>query len=220
MKIYLDCLPCLMNQALKAARAATDDEAIQRDVLNATAAMMPDLPPGLKPPEMAQHIYRLVDQITGNHDPYRKAKAEANEAVLALYPHLKRLIADSPDPLLTACKLAIGGNSIDLGPNFEQVDVSYLVESSLSSPLCINDYEKLRSSLSSSRQILYLGDNAGEIVFDRLLIEELQRARKTDVYFVVRGGPVVNDATLDDAVAVGLDKVATVVPNGSDAPAR
>jgi len=219
MKAYLDCLPCLMSQALRAARAVTHDEVIQRQVVNAVAAMIPELSLGLRPPEIAQQGYRLVCQITGNCDPFCKAKADANQMAMALYPRLKKLVADSEDPLLTACKLAIAGNSIDLGPNFELVDINHIINKTLSSALTINDYDKLRSSLDSSRCILYLGDNAGEIVFDRLLIEELRQVKETDIYFVVRGQPIINDATLDDAIAVGMDKVARVVSSGSDAPA-
>lgn len=219
MNTYLDCLPCLMNQALRAARAATDDEAVQRQVVNAVAAMIPELSLGLKPPEIAQRGYRLISQITGNHDPFYKAKVEANQAALALYPHLKKLAADSEDPLLAACKLAIAGNSIDLGPNFEPVDINDIINKALSSPLSINDYDKLRSSLGRSRSILYLGDNAGEIVFDRLLIEEIHQVKELETYFVVREKQIINDATWDDAIAVGMDGVARVVSSGSDAPA-
>jgi len=219
LKTYLDCLPCLLSQALRAARAATEDEALHRQVINAVAAMIPELSLGLRPPEIAQQGYRLIYEITGNRDPFYKAKVEANRMALDLYPRLKKLVADSEDPLLTACKLAIAGNSIDQGPDFEPVDLNEIINMALSSPLSINDYGKLRSSLGGSRRILYLGDNAGEIVFDRLLIEELHRARELDIYFVVRERPIINDGTSEDAVAVGMEKVARVISSGSDAPA-
>jgi hypothetical protein len=208
-----------MSQALKAARAATDDEEVQRKVVNAVAGLIPELSLGLKPPEIAQRGYRLIGEITGNNDPFYKAKVDANQMALALYPRLKKLVVDSEDPLLTACKLAIAGNSIDLAPNFEQVDINHVISKAPSSPLTINDYEKLRPSLDGSRCILYLGDNAGEIVFDRLLIEEIHHIRKLDIYFAVREKPVINDVTVDDALAVGMDRVARVVSSGSDAPA-
>ena len=175
MESYLDCLPCLMNQALRAARAATDDEAVQRQVINAIAAMIPELSLGLKPPEIAQRGYRIIRSITGNNDPFHEAKVEANQMAMALYPHLKKLVEGSEDPLLTACKLAIAGNSIDLGPNFEPADINHVIDRTLSSPLAIDDYDELCTVLKGSPRILYLGDNAGEIVFDRLLIEEINR---------------------------------------------
>ena len=219
MRTYLDCLPCLLSQALRAARAATDDQEIHRRVLNSVAAMIPRLPLHLSPPEITQQCYPLIYQITGNCDPFRQAKVAANRAALALYPRLKEVIASSEDPVLTACKLAIAGNSIDLAPNRELPDINDIVKVALASPLAINDYQELRSRISNSRHILYLGDNAGEIVFDRMLIEELHQLKELEIDFVVRERPIINDATLDDAVAVGMDKVARIVSSGSDAPA-
>lgn len=219
MRTYLDCLPCLLTQALRAARAATDDEELHRKVLNSVASMIPQLSLGLRPPEIAQQSYQLLYQITGNSDPFHQAKVEANRAALALYPRLKEVIASTEDPLLTACKLAIASNSIDLAPNFDQVDMGDIVNTALASLLAINDYHKFRTSINNSRRILYLGDNAGEIVFDRVLIEELHQVKELEIDFVVREKPIINDATLDDAIAVGMGRVARIVSSGSDAPA-
>jgi len=221
MKTYLDCLPCLVSQALKAARAATDDEEVQRQVVDAVAAMIPELSLGLKPPEIAQRGYRLINQITGNNDPFRQAKVETNRAALALWPKLKQLVEQSTDRLFTACKLAIFANSIDFGPDFEHGNIETIIDeaTTCSLPLAVNNYDWLRSNLKNSQSLLYLGDNAGEIVFDRLLIGEIHRVKELETYFVVREKPVINDATVDDALAVGMDRVARVVSNGSDAPA-
>jgi uncharacterized protein with ATP-grasp and redox domains len=221
MKAYLDCLPCLMGQALKAARAATDDEEIQRQVVNAVASLIPELSLGLKPPEIAQRGYRLISQITGNNDPFCQAKVDANHTALSLWPQLKQLVEQSADGLLMACRLAILANSIDFGPNFNHGSIEAIIDETktCSIPLTVNDYDQFWSSLNNSWTLLYLGDNAGEIVFDRLLIEEIQRVKELETYFVVREKPVINDVTMDDALAVGMDNVARVISNGSDAPA-
>jgi len=219
LRTYLDCLPCLLNQALKAARAATDAEKLHRQVLNSVAEMIPRLSLGMKPPEIAQKCYKLVYKIAGNSDPFRKAKDEANHAALGLYPRLVELVAASEDPLLTACKLAIAGNSIDLGPSLNYGSVANIMETALESPLAINHYEQLITSINESQNLLYLGDNAGEIVFDRVLIEELHRVKHLEINFVVRDRPIINDATLHDALTAGIDRVAGIISNGSDAPA-
>jgi uncharacterized protein with ATP-grasp and redox domains len=221
MKTYLDCLPCLMSQALRAARAATDDEEVQRQVINAIAAIIPELSLGLKPPEIAQHGYRLIRRITGNNDPFHQAKVEANRTALALWPQLKQQIEQSTDRLFMACRLAILANSIDFGPNFEHGGIEAIADEAItcSLPLAVNNYDQFRSSLNNSRSLLYLGDNAGEIVFDRLFIEEIHRVKEMETCFVVREKPVINDATADDALAVGMDGAARIVSNGSDAPA-
>jgi uncharacterized protein with ATP-grasp and redox domains len=221
MKTYLDCLPCLMSQALKAARAATDDEEIQRQVVNAVASLIPELSPGLKPPEIAQRSYRLIGQITGNDDSFYQAKVDANRTALLLWPQLKQVTKQSADGLLMACRLSILANSIDFGPNFNHGGIESIIDEATTSslPLIVNDYDQFCISLSDSRTLLYLGDNTGEIVFDRLLIEEIHRVKELETYFVVREKPVINDVTMDDALAVGMDSVAKVISNGSDAPA-
>ena len=183
--------------------------------------MIPDLSLGLRPPEIAQLGYRLISRITGDNDPFRKAKAEANRAALAIYPQLRKLVEQSSDRLFTACRLAIFANTIDLGPDFEHDGIERIMDKAITClpPLAVNNYDRFRSALVDCRNLLYLGDNAGEILFDRLLIEEIYRVKEMKTCFVVRGKPVINDATMDDALAVGMDGVATVVSSGSDAPA-
>jgi len=220
MKTHLDCLPCLLNQALKTARAATDDECIHRQVINAVAGMIAGLPLDAKPPELAQQAYRIIRQVVKNDDPFHREKMESNRAALAVYPRLKQLVGQSADGIYTACKLAIAGNSIDLGPaNFEHSDLNGIIDTALDYPLAVDNYNRFLNRLRDCRCLLYLGDNAGEIVFDRLLIEQLNQDGEREIYFVVRGEPVINDATMEDALAVGMDRVATVISNESDAPA-
>ena len=218
MRTYLDCIPCFLRQALGAARVITDDIEIQRRVLNEVACLIPELPLDVTPPEIAQQVYRLTYRITGSSD--REEKRTANDRALELYPELKRKVAGSAEPLLAAVKLAIGGNSIDLGPTSSYADIHSIVSSALDASLSIDDYDAFHGSVARARRILYLGDNAGEIVFDRVLVEEI-RLVSSDVRidFVVRESPIINDATIDDARYVGLDKEARIVTSGSDAPA-
>jgi uncharacterized protein with ATP-grasp and redox domains len=218
MKTYLDCLPCLINQSLRAARAITDDEETHRRVINTLAARFPELSLNLKPPEIAQQGYRIIRQITGNSDPFRKVKTEANETALKLYPYLKELVKGSKDPLLTACELAIAGNSIDHGPELEDSDINQIAQQALQFDMVINDYATFRDNLVKVKRILYIGDNAGEIVLDRILIEELYNIKKFEINFVVRDKPIINDVTMVDAVTTGMDKVAGIISSGSDAP--
>ncbi|MCD6453539.1 MAG: DUF89 family protein [Dehalococcoidales bacterium] len=219
MKTYLDCIPCFLRQALAAARAATDDEQVHHRVLKLVAPRIVELPLEVTPPEIAQQVYRVVAEVTGNSDPYRKEKDRANQQALALYPQAKKIVAQSDDPLLSACKLAIAGNTIDLGPSSGYADIGGIVEQALVTPFGVNDYAGFRKSLSRCRHILYLGDNAGEIVLDKILIEELRRLKDISLDFVVREKPIINDATLADARYIGLDEVTNIVSSGSDAPA-
>jgi len=218
LRTYLDCYACFMRQALNAARVATSDEHLQHAVLNSVAEMLPQLPLSITPPEIAQQTYKLVYKITGDNDPFRESKRTANQRALEIYPRLKAAVASANDPLLAACKLAIAGNAIDLGPTASNTSHHLITESAILTPLAVNDYPTLKQCIKKSKRILYLGDNAGEIVFDRILIEELRQVKELDISFVVRESPIINDATLYDALSVGLDRVAAIISSGSDAP--
>jgi len=181
--------------------------------------MIQDLALDITPPEIAQQVYRIVFEITGNRDPYAEAKKYANQSAMSLYARMKDVVDYSDDTLETACKLAIAGNAIDLGARAEFGNIFSIVEDSVGYQLDQVHYRQFKESIGQSYLILYLADNAGEIVFDRILIEQLLQIKKLEIVFVVREEPIINDATLDDALQVGLNKVATIISNGSDAPA-
>lgn len=148
-------------------------------------------------------------------DPFRKIKSEYNQIALELYSSLKESVRKSPDPLWMSSRLAIAGNVIDFGI-FTSVDIQGTVRRALADQLAADDYSALRETISSIDEVLYLTDNAGEIVFDRLLIETLISLGKR-VTAVVKGSPVINDSTMEDAVESGLTGVCRVIDNGSDA---
>lgn len=213
MRTYLDCIPCFFKQALEAARMAGADEDVQKKILDSLASEVINFPLSSSPPEMGQIVYRLVREITGEEDPFKKVKDEYNKIALNIYPDLKRKVAHSEDRLLAAIRLAIAGNIIDFGVGNSFV-LEKEIKGSFKKDFAIFDYQEFREILKSTKQILYLADNAGEVVFDRILIEELNR----EVIYVVRDKPVINDALIEDAKFCGVDKIAKVVSNGSDAP--
>ncbi len=213
MKTFLDCLPCFLSQALRAARIATDNEQVIKQVLDAVGMMLKDIPLESTPPESGRRIYRTVSEITGVRDPYRAIKAESTKKALGLYASLKSLVEESDDRLLTAVRIAIAGNVIDFGANWD-FDLEAEIEQILERDFAICDYGAFKNTLDRAREVLYLGDNAGECVFDRILIEEMNKP----VVYVVRGVPIINDATYEDAVAAGIEKVATILSSGTDGP--
>lgn len=218
MKTYLDCIPCFLRQALAATRMSTDDETVQRHVLNSVSYMIPDLALGVTPPEIARQVYRIVYEITGNNDPYRAAKQSANQSAMSLYARMKDMVDYSDDPLESACKLAIAGNAIDLGARSEIGSMVSIIEDSVTYQLDQQHYRRFKAGVGRSDLILYIADNAGEVVFDRILIEQLLQIKKFKIVFAVRERPIINDATLADARQAGLKEVATITSNGSDAP--
>ena len=217
MRTYLECVPCFVRQTLDVARMVTGDPAIHEHVLRKTLRLIAETPFDRPPPWMAQRIHHLLREATGNADPYDLAKKHSNDLALSLYSQLKERVRASADPFATAVRLAIAGNVIDFGCRTELDDeeVHRAIADALSGPLDEAGLADLRGAVEAAEDILYLADNAGEIVFDRLLIEEMPMDRVT---LVVRGGPVINDATRDDAESAGLTSLVRVMDNGSDAP--
>jgi len=216
MQMSLDCIPCFVRQALEAVRFVTDNPALHERVLREVLALAATLDLRQSPPVVGQQIHRRLRELTHQADPYRSAKDRFNRLGMRLLPGLLRKTASAEDPLRMATRLAIAGNVIDLGVNGSLTDteVRSAIEHVLAGPFC-GDVETFRQAISNAGSILYLADNAGEICFDRLLIEQLPTDKVT---LAVRGGPVINDATVEDARAAGLHEIIEVVDNGSDAP--
>ncbi len=214
MRTYLDCYPCFLRQALSAARQVGADESQQHAIIGETLALLQTLPPGKTPPEIGYAVHRIVRERMGGGDPYRVLKDQSTRAALAIYPHLKNLVAESSDSLETAVRLSIAGNIIDFALSDELADLWATVERVVAAPFAVDDLAALRAALDTADRVLYLADNAGETVFDRVLIEALA----LPVTYVVKGGPTLNDATREDALAAGLETCATIIDNGSDAP--
>jgi len=213
VKATLDCLECLVAQALRAARVATDDPVLQREILNHVAAQVPSCDLGKSPGELSLVIYETVRAVTGIADPYRAIKRAQNEAALALEPELRALVAGAADPLAAALYLSAAGNIIDLGVRHNGgIDVRATVEEVMREGFAINHTEALRDSLARSRDLVFLLDNAGEIVFDKILIEEL--LKHTRVTAVVKAAPILNDVLREDAEQVGLASLCEVIDNG------
>ena len=214
MKIYLDCYPCFIRQALHASRLAGGNFNQQHQVVIKTMTLLGKLRPGITPPEMACQVHRIVREEISATDPYKEVKHASTQAALGLYPKLRQLVANSKDPLDTAIRISIAGNIIDFGLSERHHDLWQTVEKVLNQKYEIDDGASLRLKLQSADHVLFLADNAGETVFDRVLIEQLSMP----VIYAVKGTPTLNDATIEDALAAGVDFVAKIVDNGTDAP--
>ena len=216
MRTYLDCIPCFVRQALDAVRFVTDDEAIQAEVLRKVLRAASEMDMRMAPPAMGQQIHRLIRRLTGQDDPYRDVKDRFNRFAMGLYPEMKARVEAAADPLAAAVRVAIAGNVIDFGvrSDLTEAAVRETIDRAMGEPIC-GSVDDLRGAAAEARDILFLADNAGEIVFDRVLIETLPTEKVT---VVVKGRPVINDATIDDARAAGLIGRVVVIDNGSDAP--
>jgi hypothetical protein len=215
-----DCISCILKMAITAIRKLTADEGIIRDLtvriltIPALQGRQWDLPS----PEVIERVMEMLIETFGTPDPFQALKQEQNRIALALYPALQKMVKEAADPLPTAVKLAIVGNAIDLMVTDRVPDLENLIRREMQQPLPGQVLAEFLKKLRESRTLVYLGDNSGEIVFDKLLLETIQDRYAPRVTFVVRSVPALNDATRKEAEMVGLDQVASIMVNGLAAP--
>ncbi len=214
MKAHLECIPCLLRQASEAIKMSTDDDVVRKETLKEVMDYLLYENWDKTTSELATKVHRIVKKNTGNEDPYKQLKEKYNKAASELYPGLDLMVKNSEDRLLTAAKIAVAGNVIDLARGVD-VDLRQEVQKVLESEFAVNDLDLLERLALKSKNVLYLADNAGETFFDKVLIKELSK-RGINVTYVVKGAPILNDATLQDAKIAGIDSIAAVTSTGTD----
>jgi hypothetical protein len=203
----------MLNQGQRTAHRLLGDGPVYQEVMLSLQNLVDHQPPEGPPPAFYKQVYRLVAQAAGEVDPFECIKQQNTEAALGVYPYLKQLVHDSDEPLNTAVRIAIAGNIIDHGIE-KPFDAEQELTKTLADEPAKMDYAKFKAAVQNAEEILYLGDNAGETVYDRVLIETMDKPTT----FTVRAQPVINDATMRDALQAGLDQVATLMSTGSDVP--
>lgn len=205
--MQLDCIPCFFRQALQAGRFATDDKQLHQQILKEVMKTLLASNWDVNTSTMGNKVESIVKILTNNPDPYYKVKKRYNQVAMDMYPYLEQLINEAKDPLYTAIKLSIAGNIIDFGAK-ETFNLSETISEVLKTPLEIDNYENFRKTITTAQTLIYISDNSGEIVFDKLLLETILRMGNIQkITFVVKGMPFLNDAMLEDAQDIGLDKI-------------
>ncbi len=213
MRASLDCYPCFFIQTLKTTRMVASDEKTILQIVKDVSMYLSQASLDVTPSEIGLGVYKIISRMTGVEDPYKEVKEKCVRQALSLYPELKKLIESSEDRLMAAVRLSIAGNVIDFGTDSD-FNLEQELRTVLSQDLAVDHSQEFREALTQAQNVLYLADNAGETVFDRLLIEEI----KQPVAYAVREKPIINDATREDALLSGLDKVSDVLSSGCDAP--
>jgi uncharacterized protein with ATP-grasp and redox domains len=180
--------------------------------------MLTDISEETTPPQIGWLVHKTIREATGNLDPYREIKRDHNEQVLRIETDLADLIDDSSSPLMNALRLAGTGNLIDMGPERRWTDVAEIFDGFMTKNSDYFDYPGFENFLRNSKTLLYLGDNAGEIVLDKILIKLLIQMTDLDITFAVRGGPIINDATTEDAEFVGITDMVRTIDTGAAFP--
>ncbi len=218
MKMHDECIPCLVSQVIKTAHLtrAQDRETLYKQVF----AYMSQLDFNKTNPEVAGDTYAMLKRHIGNNDPYKEVRDYFNDLIMQLMPSIRTKIEAADDPFKAALQYASAANIIDFSPahSGELVTtetVTELLDQATNMPFVIDHTKQLQTDLSNAKTLLYLGDNCGEICLDKLLIETIKRQNPNlQIYFGVRGAPVVNDSTEEDAYKIGMDELARIISNG------
>lgn len=223
MKVEAECAACIINRASAEAIEATTNPALRfRAMAELLRLLNKEFKPTVVPADLGTKRDRLIKRITGNNDPYKRIKRLSNEKALKLLPYARKLVEEGytqQDRFKKACLCAIVGNIMEFDIPGHKFTFNSLRKDfrEAGKDLVINDIDKIYELAKKARTILYLTDNAGEIVFDTLLVEQLKNMGTT-VIVGVKGGPIINDATLEDVEVSGMSKVADkLITTGTDA---
>jgi len=216
MKTSVECIPCFIRQAAEAVALSTQDPFQQARILREVMHALADLDWQGSPPMVAAELHRIIREMSGDLDPYRAVKKRMNRLALDALPGCRKLIAEAADPFQAVIRLAVAGNLLDCGAK-TQITADDLPQlfSSLWDQSLVGEPQEVFHAAEQADRILYLADNAGEIIFDRLLVEALPMAKVT---VAVRGNPILNDALLQDARLAGITDLVPVIDNGSAVP--
>jgi len=213
MDICLECLSCFLRQTLEAARLASHDIQIHKEIMRQAALTVADYQKYKYAPELGRALHNIVKKETGVIDPYDTIKIKSLVFAERVFPNLKALLNLKQDRIYWALKISASGNIIDAAINVNP-DLSG-IEQEIEKEFAICDIDYFKSKLSNCKKLLIIGDNVGETVFDRVLMEELQYL---DLFYGVRSEAILNDVTMKDAAASGLCDKAAVISTGCSAP--
>lgn len=216
MQTSIECIPCFVRQAEEAVALATKDPGRREEILRQILDVLADADWAGSPPAIAQRLHRIIRKETGDPDPYREVKARMNALALEALPCCVESVSRAADPHEASVRVAVAGNLLDSGAKIQiqAENLPHLLATLWERPLAGDQYE-LFAAAENAERILYLADNAGEIVFDRLLLNFLPMEKVT---LAVRGRAILNDALREDAAVAGFDGLVPVIDNGADAP--
>ncbi len=219
MKIYPECYNCFISQAIRSSKIHTKDRQKILSVVQGVVNVLVGIDHFVPPPLISENVYGTIRKILGVDDPYEAIKKKYSDIALNYVPYAKQLIKSSKDPLGCALKLSLSGNIIDFGSEIKRFDIKKTIEETVESGFDINYTNEFRRNLQKSEKLVLLADNAGESVFDRVLLETIRElCPNIKIYVFVRGGPIINDVTKKDAIYVGLDGISEIVEAGRAIP--
>ena len=217
MQLKPDCFSCLYTQALRVTKVLGCDEACADRVMQESAKVLSRTKVQQTPPEAAALLYPIISQVVGKTDLYEEAKRASIQKAKELLPIIQQKVAQASNRLDAALRAAVAGNVIDFATEV-LFDLEEEIETIFTTPFALDEKEEFIQKLESAKSLVVIGDNAGEHLFDKLLIEEIKKIYDISIYYFVRGRPIINDVTMKEAKAIGMDEVCEVVDSGVDTP--
>jgi len=215
MKVHYECAACFLRQTREALDLATDNETLKMDVTEKVVKIVSEnFHKGAVSNVIGTEVHRTIKKETGNHDPYSREREISNDIALDFLPQVDNILGDGSN-LKTYIKIAIAGNVIDFGALGLDMDMESLIIQTMKKDPILDSTEELEKDLKLSKNVLFLADNIGEIVFDKILIEKIKEY-DVDVTVALKEKPILNDACIEDALKIGLDKVAKLTSTGTD----
>lgn len=215
MKIFSECLPCLLRQALWAAQNSTNSAEKVDKAMEEAVKTLAEYKNFSYAPELYEAMFSKIKKVTGENDPYLKIKQKDIAAAKRVYQALEHRLEKEGGGLFWALRIASVGNSID-SAIYPDANIEEELETELEKGFQICDIDEFEKAVKKARKLLIIGDNAGETVFDKILIKSLPE--RVEVLYAVRNSPVINDATVKEAVDSGLEEVAKIISQGCDTP--
>jgi len=218
VNISPDCIACIFNQALRVTKVLDLDDTQSKEILDVAAKHLPTFSLDKTPPSNATPLYEEMAKVLQTDDIYADIKAQSLLKAQSLAPKCEALLKQSKDTFLTATKIAVVGNVIDLASEIIY-DLDEEVDKVMDSNFAIDDSQALFDTLKISKKLVYLADNAGENIFDAIFINTIKTFFKDiEIFYFVRGKAIINDLCMKDMENDPLHQVTTVVDSGVSTP--
>ena len=215
MKVHYECAACFLRQTREALDLATNNDSLKMEVTEKVVKIVAEnFHIGAVSNVIGTKVHRTIKQETGNKDPYSKEREISNDIAMDFLPKVEKILGEEKD-LKSCIKVAIAGNVIDFGALGLDTDMESLIIKTMGKNPTLDHSKELENELNKCKTVLYLADNIGEIVFDKILIEKLVEY-DVEVTVALKEKPILNDACIEDALKIGLNDLAKLTTTGTD----
>lgn len=219
MKAKPDCFVCFISQAIRATETISkkDEDAIR--ALKNVAYVLSKLTYNVAPPLISEFVYGSITKTLDHDDPYSQIKKKYNKIATGYVEDLKNYINLDKDKLQAAINISVAGNIIDFGSQIEKFSIKETISKAINEGFVLNDIDDFKEKINKAKTLLFIADNAGEIVFDKLLLQTIKSLYPTlKIYIALRGKPIINDVTKNDIEGLGLEDIGEIIESTKPTP--